>query len=96
MSSEEAESVNPSRYLSLILVFFQISPLGEATVVSLEKDKQTTSSSTHLSVSSCYSVNKGKTKPLSMAFKALRSPTSLSSGNVAGNVPLILLPPVCP
>lgn len=79
MSSEEAESVNPSRYLSLILVFFQISPLGEATVVSLEKDKQTTSSSTHLSVSSCYSVDKGKTKPLSMAFKALHSPTSLSS-----------------
>lgn len=44
MSLEEADHVSPRRCLSLILVFFQSPPLGEATIVNLQKDKPTTNS----------------------------------------------------
>lgn len=42
MSLEEVDHVCPSRCLSLILVFVQSSPLGEAALVNSQKDKPTT------------------------------------------------------
>ena len=82
--SEGTDNVSSSRCLSLILVFFQSSPLGEVTLVNSQK-RQTNNQPTHYPPFSVFLPLLGdrKERSHSMAYKPLRGPVSLASSSAA-------------